>query len=102
MKRLTAFLLSFSLVAMLSFAATGVAAADPSLSQKTVRMSDTAVNLLIGAHDPGWENFLEGAMCGTGIIVSILTFPANFTGVAAVVWVGLATGTVAACAAATH
>ncbi|MCI0660933.1 MAG: hypothetical protein L0220_07655 [Acidobacteria bacterium] len=99
MKRITSFVLGFSLVAMLSFAATGTTAGYlNSKENSTEELSDTVSYKINGTGV--WKDIPKGVSCGIGFVATVVTLPSVATGVAALGWAVLASGTIAACAAA--
>src|SRR5262245_46369224 len=96
MKRIMPYVLSLSLVALLSFTATGTAVNRHS-SISTVQLSDAVVNEMLGRDDPGWVKYLEVFGCGVGIVASVATFPTITTGYGLILWAALASGTAALC-----
>jgi hypothetical protein len=101
MKRITSIMLSLSIVALLSFAATGIASGNPNSMQNTTEeLLDTAIDAMNGMGDPPWQNIAEGIGCGVMTVLTVATVPANLTGAGILPWLGLATSTVALCGAA--
>jgi|SRR5215510_6973267 len=99
MKRITSFVLGFSLVAMLSFAVTGTTAGNLSSTENSTKeLSDTVSYNITGAGK--WQDVAEGVACGIGFVASVVFLPTIATGAGAIGWAVLASGTAAACAGA--
>ncbi|MCI0337281.1 MAG: hypothetical protein L0226_06880 [Acidobacteria bacterium] len=93
MKKLISLVLSLSLIAFISFTATGAATENLKPQQNAARLTDTAIQQMYGTGPT--SKFFDGVACGAGIVAIAA---GTLSGVGALGAFLIVTGTVASCA----